>query len=203
MKIMATSFKRSHAGTAIRVPRPAAGHCWSTPLPETSGHSQASLGQSLVGSLLLFPGSWCAKGSACALQESIFPVLCRLWQLYGRINGDLLQEGLCHTQACCTQPYPDLLHSEPLPLWQSTADPCLHRRHSNTALSQSLWGLWVLVHTRTSNAEKVEVERFCGDLKDLLELTPKKDVLFIIGDQNAKGGSQETPGVTAKFGLGV
>ena len=59
------------------------------------------------------------------------------------------------------------------------------------------------MRTRTSNAEEVEVERFCGDLKDLLELTPKKDVLFIIGDQNAKGGSQETPGITAKFGLGV
>ena len=47
------------------------------------------------------------------------------------------------------------------------------------------------------------VERFCEDLQDLLELTPKKDVLFIIGDWNAKVGSQETPGVTGKFGLGV
>ena len=45
-------------------------------------------------------------------------------------------------------PYPSLLHPEPLPLQQSTADPCLHKRHSNTVLSQSLWGLWVLVHTR-------------------------------------------------------
>ena len=54
-----------------------------------------------------------------------------------------------------------------------------------------------------SNAEKAEVERFYEDLQDLLELTPKKDVLFIIGDWNAKVGSQETPGVTGKFGLGV
>ena len=55
----------------------------------------------------------------------------------------------------------------------------------------------------TSNAEEVEVERSYEDLQDLLELTPKKDVFFIIGDWNAKVGSQETPGVTGKFGLGV
>ena len=55
----------------------------------------------------------------------------------------------------------------------------------------------------TSNAEEAEVEWFCEDLQDLLELTLKKDVLFIIGDWNAKGGSQEIPGVTGKFGLGV
>ena len=55
----------------------------------------------------------------------------------------------------------------------------------------------------TSNAEKAEVEWFCEDLQDLLELTSKKDVLFIIGDWNAKVGCQETPQVTGKFGLGV
>ena len=55
----------------------------------------------------------------------------------------------------------------------------------------------------TSKAEEAEVECFYEDLQDLLELTPKKDVLFIIGDWNAKVGSQETPGVTGKFGLGV
>ena len=55
----------------------------------------------------------------------------------------------------------------------------------------------------TSNAEEAEVERFYEDLQDLLELTPKKDVLFIIGDWYAKVGSQETPGVTGKFGLGM
>ena len=55
----------------------------------------------------------------------------------------------------------------------------------------------------TSNAEEAEVERFYEDLQDLSELTPKKDVLFIIGDWNAKVGSQETPGVTGKFGLAV
>ena len=60
----------------------------------------------------------------------------------------------------------------------------------------------IQVYAMTSNAEEAEVERFCEDLQDL-ELTPRKGVLFIIGDWNAKGGSQETPGVTGKFGLGV
>ena len=55
----------------------------------------------------------------------------------------------------------------------------------------------------TSNAEEAEVEQFYEDLQDLSELTPKKDVLFIIRDWNAKVGSQETPTVTGKFGLGV
>ena len=55
----------------------------------------------------------------------------------------------------------------------------------------------------TSNAEGAEVEQFYEDLQDLLELTPQKDVLFIIGDWNGKVGSQETPGITCKFGLGV
>ena len=57
------------------------------------------------------------------------------------------------------------------------------------------------VFVPTSNAEETEVERFYEDLQDILELTPKKDVLFIIGDWNAKVGIQETPGVTDKFGL--
>ena len=63
--------------------------------------------------------------------------------------------------------------------------------------------LEIQVCAPTSNAEEAEVELFHEDLQDLLELTPKKDVLFIIGDWNAKVGSQETPGVTDKFGLGV
>ena len=61
----------------------------------------------------------------------------------------------------------------------------------------------IQVYTPISNAEEAEVERFYEDLQDLLELTPRKDVLFIIGDRNAKVESQETPGVTGKFGLGV
>ena len=95
MKIMVTSFKRSHAGIAtLSAPSPAAGHhpphlCWP-------GHTRASLGQSLGG-------SWCAQGFVCTLQESVSPVLCKFWQLDGGVNGDLLQEGLCYTQVCCTQ----------------------------------------------------------------------------------------------------
>jgi len=61
----------------------------------------------------------------------------------------------------------------------------------------------VQVYALTSNAEEAKIEWFYEDLQDLLELTPTKDVLFIIGDWNAKVGSQETPGVTEKFGFGV
>ena len=61
----------------------------------------------------------------------------------------------------------------------------------------------IQVYALISNAEETEVERFYEDLQHLLELTPKKDVLFIIGDWNTKVGSQERPGITGKFGLGV
>ena len=97
---------------------------------ETPGHSWACLGQSLVGSLLRSPGSWCTQGSVCALQESISPVLCKFWQLYGRVNGNLLQEGLCHTQVCCTQ--------SPCPCGSPLLTHTPTERHSNTVLSQAL-----------------------------------------------------------------
>ena len=61
----------------------------------------------------------------------------------------------------------------------------------------------IQVYARTNNAEEAEVEWFYEDLQDILELTPKRDVLFIIGDWNAKLGNQEIPGVTGKFGHGV
>ena len=61
----------------------------------------------------------------------------------------------------------------------------------------------IQAYAPTSNTEVAEIERFYEDLQDLLELTPKKDVLFIVGDWNAKVGSQETPGVTGRFGLGM
>ena len=61
----------------------------------------------------------------------------------------------------------------------------------------------IQVYTPTSNVEEDEVERFFEDLQDVLEQIPKKDILFIIGDWNAKVGSQETPGVTGKYGLGI
>ena len=140
MKIMVTSFKRFHAGTAaLSAPDPVAGHCWPTPSLETPGHSQASLGQFLVGSLLLSSGSWYAPGPVCALQESVSPVL--------RSSGSFMV-GLMVTPPRTLMPYAGLLHPEPLPPQQSTADLYLLRRHPNTVLSQSLWGLCILVHTR-------------------------------------------------------
>ena len=93
-KTMATSFKRSHAFPAtLSAPNPAAGHHQPMPLLETPGHSQASLGQPFVGSLLLSPESWCTIFCLCP-PRVYFPVLCKFWQLYGGINCDLLQEGL-------------------------------------------------------------------------------------------------------------
>ena len=78
MKIMATSFKRSCALTAAHIaPDPAAGYHKPTPLPEIPGHSQATLGQSLLGSLLLSLGFWSSQCFVCALQESVSPVLCK------------------------------------------------------------------------------------------------------------------------------
>ena len=101
---MATSFKRSQAFTAmLSAPNPAAGHFQLLPPLETPGHSQASLGQSLVGSLLLSPGSWYTQVSICGLQESVSPALCKFWWLCSGVNGDLFQEGLFHMQVCCTQ----------------------------------------------------------------------------------------------------
>ena len=75
--------------------------------------------------------------------------------------------------------------------WQN--DLCFQGKPFNITVIQ--------VYVPISNAEEVEVKRFYEDLQDLLELTPKKDVLFIIGDWNAKVGSQEIPGVTDKFGV--
>ena len=103
-KIMVTSFKRSHAHTSVLSASDLeAGHCQAMPLPETPLHSQASLGQSLVGSLLLSSGSWFIQVSVCALQESVSPVLCKFRWFYGGVNANLLKKGLCHTQVCCTQ----------------------------------------------------------------------------------------------------
>ena len=129
MKTVMTSFKRSQACiAALSAPDLAAGHCQPTPLPGTPGHAQASLGQSLVGSLLLSPGSRHVQCFVCTLQESVSPVLCKFWWLYGGVHGDL-SRGL--------MPHPSLLLPEPLPLWQATADAFLCRRRSNT--QRQLW----------------------------------------------------------------
>ena len=121
MEITVTSFKMSHNGShghsaAVSAPFHAAGHHQPTPLPETPGHLLASLGQSLVGSLLLSPGSQCTQAFLCAPQESVSPVLCKFWWLEGGFNDNFLQEGLCHTEICSTQ-------SLGAGLQQATADP--------------------------------------------------------------------------------
>ena len=79
---MATSFRRFHDALRTQCPDPAAGHRWPPPPPETPGHSQASLAQSLVGTLLLSPGSCCTQGFICVLQESVSPVL---WKFCNQI----------------------------------------------------------------------------------------------------------------------
>ena len=121
MKIMVTSFKRSHA--ALSAPNHAAGRCWPTPLPETPGHSWASLYQSLVGSLLLSPGSWYTQDLVCALQESIFQSC---------VSSDSSMVGLMATSskgayaipesAAPRAPVPVAVHCWPVP----------PQRHSNT-----------------------------------------------------------------------
>ena len=115
-----------------------------------------SLGQSLIGSLLLSPESWCAEGLVCALQESVSPVLCKPWWLYGGVNGDLLQEGLCHIQPCCTQSLCPC--GRPLLAHTSAGDTQALRGRSGSVSvespavhkvlfqpSECLWRVWVLI----------------------------------------------------------
>ena len=150
---MTTSFKMPCACTAtLTAPSPAAGHCRPALLLETPGHSKASLGQSLVGSLLLSPGSCYTQGFGFfSLQEPVSPVLCEFWQLFGAVNSDLLQEGLCHTQVFCTQspcPWVRPLRSIPRQkthkhskagLAWSLGSSCVHKVYNE--LSKCLW--WV------------------------------------------------------------
>ena len=136
MKIMATSFKRSHAYTAtLSAPDPAASHHQPMPLLKTSGNSQASLGQSLVTA----PFCWVlVHRRFCVPSKSLFPQSC--------VSSGSSMVGLMATSFKSDYAIPK--SAAPVPLWQSTADLYLHRRHSNTVLSQSLWGLWVMVYTR-------------------------------------------------------
>ena len=139
MKIIA-SFKWSHACTAtLTAPNPTAGQHWPETLPETPGHSQASLGQSLVGPLCLSPRSWCILGSVCTLQESLSQSF---------VSSGSSMVGLMATSskrvyaipkfAASRAPVSVAVHCWPVPIQESL-------QHS---LSQSLWGAWVLVHTR-------------------------------------------------------
>ena len=149
-----TSFKRFSACNAtLSAPdRPPLTHASAI----DSQTFRASLGQSLVGSLLLSPGSWCAQGFVCALQVSVSPVVCNFCQLCGGVNGDLLQEGLWHTQVCCTQsPCPC---SRPLLTGTSSADTqTLKGRSGSVSVgspdahkvsfepSEHLWWVWSLI----------------------------------------------------------
>ena len=103
MKMMVTSFKRSHACTdALSAPtlqQATADPCLHWRLLDTHGQVWVSLSWGHC-SFLLGPG---AQGSVCALWKSVSLVLCKFWQLYGGVNGDLVQEGLCHAQVYCTQ----------------------------------------------------------------------------------------------------
>ena len=139
MKIMVTSFKRSHDALLHSVPQPRSRPPPTHAAPETPGHSRARLGQSLLGSLLLSPVSWCTHASVCALQESVSQSC---------VSSGASIVGKWQTPPRGLMPYPGLLYPDALPLQQSTADPYLLRKPSNTVLSQSLWGLWGLVHTR-------------------------------------------------------
>ena len=103
MRIMAPPSKGPMMHCYTQCPQP----CSRPQLTHTSVKGSwtltASLGQSLVG--VTAPFSWvlCTQGFVCALQEPVSPVLCKLWRLYGGVDSNLLQAGLCHTQVCCTQ----------------------------------------------------------------------------------------------------
>ena len=104
---------------------------------ETPGHKQASLGHSCE---VTAPFSWVLVHKVLFVPiKSLFPLSC--------VSSGSPMVGLMVTSSKRALPYPDLLHPEPLPLQQSTADLHLHRRHSDTFLAQSVWGLWILVHT--------------------------------------------------------
>ena len=108
MKIMVTSFQRSRAHTAkLSAPNPATDHCQPTSLPETPGHSQASVPQALVGSLILSPGSWCTQAFVCA-PKTLFPQSC--------VSSGSSMMRLVATSSTGAMPHPGLLHPEPLPL---------------------------------------------------------------------------------------
>ena len=157
MKLMGTSFKMSCACTAPdQCSCSCSSHHQPMPLLETPGHSWASLGQSLVRLVFLCPEFWCAQSFVCALQESVSPVLCKFWWLYDGINGDLLQEGLCHTQVCCIQN--PCLCGRPLLTCSSAGDTqTLKGRSSSVSVgspgvhkvlfepSEHFWWVWGLI----------------------------------------------------------
>ena len=119
MKLTMTAFKRSHACAVIlSAPNPTAGHHQPMPLPETPD-TQRQVWISLLWALLPSPELWHTRFHLCP-PRVYFLVPCKFWQLCGRVNGDLLQEGLCRIQACCTlSPRP---YNTPLLTHTSTRD---------------------------------------------------------------------------------
>ena len=135
MKIMATSFKKSHAPTAaLSAPNPATGHCQPTPLPETPGHSQANLSQSLGGPLLLSPGSWCTQGFLCILQESVSLVLCKFaGSMVGLMATSSKRVYAIPRSTAPRAPAPTAVHCWPIPLQKIL-------KHSSVSVSVGLLG---------------------------------------------------------------
>ena len=146
LKIMVTSFKRSHALTAtLSAPNPAAGHHRPTPTPETPGHSRANPGQSLVGSLLLSLRSLCTQGSVCALPESVSPVLCKFWQLYGELMATSSQRAYVIPRSTTPRaPAPAAVHSWSfaLSLCEVSVSCCVQGMFEP---SEHLWRVWDLI----------------------------------------------------------
>ena len=139
MKMMVTSFQRSHAWTpALSASDPEAGHHWSMPLPEMPGHTRASLGQNLV-SLHLSPGFWCAQGSVCAHQVFVSQscVSSGVSMVELRVTSSKKAYAIPRS-AASRAPADATSHCSPIP-------PQETHKHSKAGLAQSLWGL--LVHT--------------------------------------------------------
>ena len=164
MKIMATSFKRSCAHTATLPARDSAvGRCWPMPPPETPGHSRASLCQSLVGSLLLSPGSWCTQVSVCVLQESVSQTrVCFGSSVVGLMVTFSKRAYATPRSAAPRAPAPAAGHC-----WPGPPQETLKR-----VLSQSLCGLWVLVGTGLVWALQVSLAVCCLILNVTLPFLP-------------------------------
>ena len=118
---MVTFFKKAYARTVVfSAPYPMAGHCWSTSPPETPGHSQASLAQSLFGSLLLSSGSWCTLGFVCALQESVSPIL---WKFFNQVPLAFIVKFPGGSQSLCQFFVTRILEWLPMPSSRGFSQP--------------------------------------------------------------------------------
>ena len=138
VRITATSFKGPMRALLHWVPPILAGRRWPTPLPETPGHSWASLSQSLLLSLLPSSGSWCAQGFVCVLQESVSQsCVSSCGSMVGLMVTSSKRAYAIPKSVAPRAPSPAGVHCWPVPPQETL-----------TVLSQSLWGLWVLVHTR-------------------------------------------------------